>query len=101
MIHAVYRWVVKPGEETRFQHAWADGTRIIRSHVRGASGSVLLRKRDDPTVFMAIAQWDSFEDWQAFTASDPPAPEAFKQVAAVSKLMSTEIFEEMHDLVIE
>lgn len=101
MIHAVYRWTVKPGEEERFRRAWVDGTRIIRAHIRGAGGSLLLRKRDDPAVFMAIAQWDSFADWQAFAASDPPAPHAFQQVAAVSNLVSTEIFEEMHDLVIE
>jgi heme-degrading monooxygenase HmoA len=101
MIHAVYRWTVKPGEEERFQRAWVDGTRLIRAYSRGAGGSLLLQKRDDPTVFMAIAQWDSFEDWQAFTASNPPAPQAFQQVAAVSDLVSTEIFEEMHDLVIK
>lgn len=101
MIHAVYRWTVTPGEEVRFRRAWADGTRIIRAHVRGAGGSLLLQKRDDPTVFMAIAQWDSFEDWQAFADSDPPAPHAFQQVAAVSNLVSTELFEEMQDLVIE
>jgi heme-degrading monooxygenase HmoA len=101
MIHAVYRWTVKPGEEGRFRRAWAEGTRIIRAHVRGAGGSLLLQKRGDPTVFMAIAQWESFEDWQAFSASEPPAPQAFQQVAAVSNLVATELFEEMQDLIIE
>jgi heme-degrading monooxygenase HmoA len=71
MVHVVYRWTVKPGEAKRFCRAWADGTRTIRAHVRGAGGSLLLQKRDDPTVLMAIAQWDSFGQRPSGSASLP------------------------------
>ena len=101
MIHAVYRWQVTPGEERQFIRAWAEGTRAIRAQVKGAGGSLLMRQRDDPTAFMAVAQWESFEDWQAFSAADPPAPEAFRRAADISTLVTIEVFEEIQDLVVD
>jgi heme-degrading monooxygenase HmoA len=97
----VYRWRVKPGEESQFIQAWAIGTRLIRAQVKGAEGSLLLRQRDDPTTFMAIAQWESFEDWQAFSPEDTPAPEAFRRVANISTLDTVQVFEPVQDLVID
>jgi len=49
---------------------------------------------------MALACWTSCADWQAFAAhaSAPPDPEAFRAMAAVSEHLSTELLEEVADL---
>jgi hypothetical protein len=61
---------------------------------------LLMRSRRDPFEFMALACWTSFEDWQAFaeTVDIPPDSEAFRAMAAVSEHLSTEILEEITDL---
>jgi hypothetical protein len=50
---------------------------------------------------MALACWNSIEDWQAFAAENdsvPPDPEAFQAMGAVSEHIATEILEEVADL---
>ena len=103
MIRAIYRWQVQPGGEAIFVAAWRHGTRAIRARIRGAQGSVLLRNHQQPAEFIAIARWDSVEDWQAFSMADILAvdAEAFQRMAAVSTLVSTEVGEELEDLVVE
>jgi heme-degrading monooxygenase HmoA len=101
MIRAIYRWRVKPGEEGRFVKAWSQGTDAIRERVKGARGSLLLRDRREPSESVAIARWDSFEDWQAFSSDQTPAPEAFHLLSSVSTLLSTEVFDEVHDLLVD
>jgi heme-degrading monooxygenase HmoA len=98
MIRAVYRWQVKPGYEDVFVQAWVQGTRAIRATVKGARGSVLLQHHTNPSAFLAVARWDSFEDWWAFRQGEPPDHEAFRTAAAVSNLDSVEAFYEVHDL---
>ena len=101
MIRAIYRWRVKSGEEEKFIQAWMQGTAAIRAKVIGAGGSLLMRSRHDRTEFMALACWNSIEDWQAFAAdndSAPPDPEAFRAMGAVCEHISTEILEEVADL---
>lgn len=101
MIRAIYRWRVKSGEEEQFIQAWKQGTAAIRSKIVGAGGSLLMRSHHDRTEFTALACWNSIEDWQAFTAdnnSAPPDPEAFRIMSVVSKHISTEILEEVADL---
>src|SRR5262245_51164292 len=100
MLRVIYRWRVKAGEEDVFIRAWTQGTVAIRTLVKGAGGSLLMRSRCDPSEFMALACWTSYEDWQAFAAhtSAPPAPEAFQAMAAVSEHLSTELLEEVADL---
>ena len=101
MVRAIYRWRVKSGEEEKFIQAWTQGTAAIRANVIGAGGSLLMRSRHDRSEFMALACWNSIEDWQAFAAendSAPPDPEAFQVMGAVSEHLSTEILEEVADL---
>src|SRR2546430_8196117 len=101
MIRAIYRWRVKSGEEEKFIQAWTQGTAAIRAKVVGAGGSLLMRSHHDRSEFMALACWHSIEDWQAFAAendSAPPDPEAFRVMGAVSEHLSTEILEEVADL---
>ncbi len=97
-MRAFYRWRVKPGEEERFTKAWAQATKTIRSKVKGARGSMLLRSRRDPSEFMASARWDSFQDWQAFMQADPADPEAFRVMSATGQMLSAELFDEVEDM---
>ena len=99
-VRVIYRWRVKAGEEDVFIRAWTQGTVAIRAQVKGAGGSLLMRSRRDPLEFMALACWTSCEDWQAFAEHDgaPPDPEAFRAMAAVSEHLSTELLEEVADL---
>jgi quinol monooxygenase YgiN len=101
MVRVIYRWRVKSGEEEKFIQAWRQGTAAIRAKVIGAGGSLLMRSCHDRSEFMALACWNSREDWQAFAAdsdSAPPDPEAFRVMGAVCEHLSTEILEEIADL---
>ena len=97
-MRVLYRWRLKPGEEDAFAGAWAQATKTIRSKVQGARGSMLLRSRRDPAEFIATARWDGFQDWQAFTQSDPADPEAFRVMSAAGQMLSAEVFDEVEDL---
>jgi len=103
MIRAIYRWQVKPGEEDTFIAAWSRGTHAMRARIRGAQGSVLMRNHHQPSEFIAVARWESLEDWQAFSIADLREldVEAFQRMSAVSTLVSTEVGEEIEDLVVE
>jgi heme-degrading monooxygenase HmoA len=101
MIRAIYRWSVRPGKEDTFVAAWSEGTQWIRTQIRGAQGSLLLRNHSKPMEFIAVARWDSLADWQAFSRAGLPDVGAFHRLAAVSTLVSTEVGEEILDLVEE
>lgn len=101
MIRAIYRWEVQPGAEDAFVAAWTQGTEVIRGRVKGAHGSVLLRNRNKPSEFIAIARWESFADWQAFSDAKPPAPQAFQCVEEISTFVSAEVCDELYDLAFE
>jgi heme-degrading monooxygenase HmoA len=101
MIRAIYRWEVQPGAEEAFVAAWTQGTEVIRGRVKGAHGSVLLRNRNKPSEFIAIARWESFADWQAFSDAKPPAPQAFQCVEEISTFVSAEVCDELYDLAFE
>jgi heme-degrading monooxygenase HmoA len=100
MIRVIYRWQVQPGEEDTFIAAWNRGTRVIRAKIKGALGSVLLRNHQQPEEFMAVARWESLEDWQAFSIADLLELDAaaFERLSAVSTLVSTDVGEEVADL---
>lgn len=98
MIRVVYRWKVKPGHEDVFAKAWARGTKVIRATVKGARGSLLLQSQKNPSAFLAVARWDSLENWRAFRRGERPDPEAFRIASAVSELQSVEAFHEVRDL---
>ena len=98
MIRVMYRWKVTPGQENVFAKAWTQGTKAIRSTVKGARGSLLLQSRKNPCEFVAIARWASVEDWRAFRRGEPPNLESFRTAAAVSQLQAIEPLSEVRDL---
>jgi heme-degrading monooxygenase HmoA len=98
MIRVMYRWIVKPGQEQVFAQAWTQGTKVIRSTVKGARGSLLLQSRKNPCEFVAIARWASVDDWRAFRRGGPPKLDSFRTAAAVSQLQTIEPLREVRDL---
>jgi heme-degrading monooxygenase HmoA len=98
MIRIVYRWRVKPGHEDVFAKAWARGTKAIHATVKRARRSLLLQSQKNPSAFLAVARWDSLENWQAFRRGERPNPEAFRIASAVSEFQSVEAFHEVRDL---
>jgi heme-degrading monooxygenase HmoA len=98
MIHAIYRWQVKDGHEEDFITAWTEGTHAIRETVKGSRGSLLLRSHQDPQEFTAIAHWDRLEDWQHFTDAGLPTHAALQRLMAVSQLVSSEVYDEVENL---
>ena len=101
MIRVIYKWRVKPGNEEIFRHAWERGTVAIRRTFKAAHGSILLQHKEMPSQFVAIARWDSKEDWRSAHQSPqwPPDREATTTVKTVAgKTTSTDVFEEISDL---
>lgn len=64
-MRALYRWRVVPGREDDFIRTWTEVTKRIRASVKGAGGSMLMHSRTDPQEFIALAKWESYEDWRA------------------------------------
>ena len=50
MVRVIYRWRVKAGEEDVFLRAWMQGTAAIRTQIKGAGGSLLMRSRLRPCL---------------------------------------------------
>jgi heme-degrading monooxygenase HmoA len=97
MIRVFYRWKVKQHGVDSFVKAWSQATREIRANVKGARGSILLRDHDDPSKFLAIARWNSFEEWQAFRQVRPPDRAAAQAMLAAGELLSAEPLDEVGD----
>jgi heme-degrading monooxygenase HmoA len=95
MMRVVYRWKVRPGQESSFRATWEKATTEIRQKTRGARGSILLHSRHEPSQFVTIARWDSFEDWQAFWQGAPPPD--MQPMHALAELLSAEAFDEIQD----
>jgi heme-degrading monooxygenase HmoA len=66
------RWVVKAGQEERFQAAWQETAEWTNANISGTVGgeALLLQDLDDPTNFYSFGPWDSLEAIQAWRA-DP------------------------------
>ena len=66
------RWVVKEGQQERFQAAWQDLAEWTNANISGAvSGEArLLQDLDDPMSFLSFGPWENLEAIQAWRA-DP------------------------------
>jgi len=96
-VRVFYRWRLKTNEPDSFVKAWAQATRAIRAGAKGARGSLLLRDRANPSHLLAVASWNSIEDWQAFQKNKPPDLQGSQTMSAAAELLSTEAFDEVHD----
>ena len=65
------RWVVKEGQQERFQAAWQEFADWTNAEISGAvAGEArLLQDLDDPALFYSFGPWDSVEAIQAWRAN--------------------------------
>lgn len=98
MIRVLYSWRVDTGSEEAFVSAWTRGTCTIRETVRGATGSLLLRDQQHPSIFIAMAHWDNLKDYQAFRQNPFPDPESHRIVSSLSTFVSATVCDEVQDL---
>jgi heme-degrading monooxygenase HmoA len=69
---AVYtsgRWKVSPGREDEFISAWKQLAARTKEDIPGST-AVLLRDRDDPTLFLSFGPWESVDQIEQWRASD-------------------------------
>lgn len=99
MIRVLYRWRCRAGQEAPFRRAWARLTRAIRRSRPGARGSVLLRSRANPRELVAVASWTSYRAWRRAGALRPVDPAAAATMRVAARFLSTEVFDEVRDLV--
>jgi heme-degrading monooxygenase HmoA len=95
MLRVIYRWKVKPEATDSFIRAWQKASQSIRATAPGGRGSWLLRSRNEPSDFIPMARWESFEHWQSFWLGGPPDPEAYQGMLAAGELVSVEALEEV------
>jgi heme-degrading monooxygenase HmoA len=64
------RWVVKEGQQERFQAAWQELAEWTNAEISGAVGGEarLLQDLDDPTLFFSFGPWDSLQSIQSWRA---------------------------------
>jgi len=94
----IYRLKIKEGEEDNFIKTWRHVTKVIGDHYQSTRGAMLMRDRQDRSLFVEMVRWDSLEAWQAFVAAEPADPQAFKTLFALMSLQSTEVFDEVENL---
>jgi heme-degrading monooxygenase HmoA len=69
---AVYtsgRWRVAPGKEDEFIRAWNELATRTKGDYPEAT-AVLLRDREDPSLFVSFGPWNSVEQIEQWRASD-------------------------------
>ncbi|WP_425641328.1 antibiotic biosynthesis monooxygenase family protein [Marinomonas gallaica] len=93
MIRVVYEWHVSPENIAEFCDAWKSTTQIVRETYPGAHGSCLLEEENKPNQFLAIARWNSKEEWRDFWSSDNP-PELMK-MSQLAKLKNVNVYNEV------
>lgn len=64
------RWVVKEGQQERFQAAWQEFAEWTNAEISGAvpGEARLLQNLDDPALFYSFGPWETLEAIQAWRA---------------------------------
>ncbi|RDL43509.1 antibiotic biosynthesis monooxygenase [Marinomonas piezotolerans] len=93
MIRVVYEWQVSPENISDFCDAWKQTTQIVRETYPGAQGSCLLAEDGKVNHFLAIARWNSKEEWRDFWSTDNP-PEVIR-MSTLATLVSIKIYDEI------
>lgn len=97
-IQVIYRLRVQDGDKKRFEAAWAAVTRAALARAAGARGSTLFRDLDEAGVYVAIARWESRAHWQQYRSGQPLNPEAGRELAQTSVVISITVLEELTDI---
>ncbi len=97
-ILVVYELRVASGEEERFQRAWQRVTQAAVRAAAGARGSSLTRSPEKPDTFVAIARWQSEEQWRAYRSGPALDAAAVADLNACSSLVSVRVLDEVLDV---
>ncbi len=97
-IRVLYRLRVKPGHEERFRDAWKRVTEAALRRAPGARGSLLARTREAPDVFLAVARWESHEQWRTYRQGPALDAAAVADLNGTSELISYEVIDEVADI---
>jgi heme-degrading monooxygenase HmoA len=101
MIRVLYSYQVKEGQEKEFTDAWHRVTRTIRTTSKGSKGSLLTRDVSDRQQFVAVARWETVQDFQKFHNVGLAGSEAAKAMQATLAMpVAMQIVEEVADLTI-
>jgi heme-degrading monooxygenase HmoA len=98
MFEVVYRWKVAEQRVGDFVDAWEQVTRAMEEHSAGSRGALLIRSQDDPTVFVAVAEWYSEQAWKERLDSLRSADEALRVMQSVAHVISVERFARVSDI---
>jgi heme-degrading monooxygenase HmoA len=81
------RWVVKEGQQEKFQTAWQELAEWTNANVSGTVGGEarLLQDIDDPLLFYSFGPWNSLEAIQAWRAN----PGFQERVGRLRELLSS------------
>jgi heme-degrading monooxygenase HmoA/ketosteroid isomerase-like protein len=97
-IRVLYRLRVKAEHEERFKDAWKRVTEAALRGAPGARGSLLARTREAPDVFLAVARWESHEQWRAYRQGPALDAGAVAHLNETSELLSHEVLDEVADI---
>jgi heme-degrading monooxygenase HmoA/ketosteroid isomerase-like protein len=97
-IRVLYRLRVKAEHEERFQDAWKRVTEAALRRAPGARGSLLARTRETSDVFLAVARWESHEQWRAYRQGPALDAAAVADLNGTSELISHEVIDEVADI---
>lgn len=101
MFRVIYNFQVKPGQEKEFTDAWARVTRTIKTTAKGARGSLLTRDVNDPQQYVAVARWETVDDFRRFNNVGLAGSEAAKTMnATLDGGVGMQVVQEINDLTV-
>ncbi len=101
MIRVLYSYQVKAGQEKEFTDAWTRVTRTIKTTCKGARGSLLTRDYNDHQQFVAMARWETAQDFKKFHDVGLAGSAAQKALNATLEMpVAMQIVEELDDLTV-
>lgn len=97
MFIAIYSFQVKEGQETSFERAWAELTKLIYQY-EGSLGSRLHSKGDN--AYVAYAQWPDRKTWENSGSNLPKKANEWRSMmrGACNKIETIFELDSKHDL---
>jgi heme-degrading monooxygenase HmoA len=101
MIRVLYSYQVKAGMEKDFTDAWARVIRTIKTTYKGSRGALLTRDYNDKQQFIAVARWETPQDFKKFHDIGLAGSEAQKTLNATLDMpVALQVVEELSDLTV-
>ncbi len=98
MLRVLYHFKVQAGQEQKFEQMWQEVSETIRLKCAGSRGSVLLRGKEDLSLYIGLTRWESESAWRTMRQSDVPNLEETEQLLAHAKVLTIEAMHEVKNL---